>query len=790
MYCCLRRRVASGNVGGSITLQCFLNKSRSRYFWQRANSKDGFYKYLSIDDNKYEMLQNKHLKINYLTFDDSDYYRCTATTTQETGLKQELTVNGIPVVHTEPSYKVLRNSQVKLRCYTHTKTSPTITNVSWQKKTKWVSSFSSIQYGNTKYSGGTVADPSLTIKNLEDADGGTYRCLLQNNRGEGFSDTELDVGDLPVVLIPQLDYYPTRTKTLEISCYIGNSDSVRWQKQSQPIDLASYKYSGGTFASPNLTIYNIWYTDDGEYECCGTNNYGESCDSCNVQSGHKPTLTKSNENVSAKISTKFVLGVTITSSTPAPLSVYWYKSSLHISGSRYHGGTSSIPSLTINTVRATDDGTYTCTVYNGVGSASVDINLITWNTPSVSFSGNQDLAVGSEAFIQVRVTSKPDVKRITWKKETVPINFSDTTKYQNSGSLQNPQLKIVDVQVSDKGTYSCSAYNGYDTGTGTVQINVGEITEATILTEYYVTIVGEEITLECLIKNETSERKLYWLRGAKYVDLYLTNKYSHGTLNQPSLTIKNIETSDAGNYTCKLENKFGHSEDTVVLKVLFVQVYPPLQLSPKANDSVILPCYAYGGNRVTWRRNGKKINTTGSSEYSESTVNNPQLTISKVTRNHAGNYTCETSYGSVSATSDTQLQLNVKDIPLVLQWSNNIPASTGDNIQLECNHASYPESSLVFWNRDGEKINVSDSKYNGGTINEPSLTIINTEQKDSGIYMCAVVNGIGTGYSSEIQLIVKDPEMTNGALKSVVGGVTGTIFVLVAVFIIFIVFRR
>lgn len=95
------------------------------------------------------------------------------------------------------------------------------------------------------------------------------------------------------------------------------------------------------------------------------------------------------------------------------------------------------------------------------------------------------------------------------------------------------------------------------------------------------------------------------------------------------------------------------------------------------------------------------------------------------------------------------------DTPLVLQWSNNIQASKGDNIQLECNHESYPEPSLVFWNRDGENINVSDSKYNGGTINEPSLTIINTEQKDSGIYMCAVVNGIGTGYSSEIQLIVK-----------------------------------
>ncbi|CAC5364941.1 unnamed protein product [Mytilus coruscus] len=239
-----------------------------------------------------------------------------------------------------------------------------------------------------------------------------------------------------------------------------------------------------------------------------------------------------------------------------------------LTGSRYHGGTIGIPSLTINNVGATDDGTYTCYIYNGVGQASVDINLFTWNTPSVSLYGKQNLAVGSVVVLQCRVTSKPNVTHITWKKETVPINFSDKTKYQRFGSLQNQKLKIFDAQETDKGTYSCDAYNDYDTGTSTVEINVGGITKTTILNEFYVTKVGEDITLECLIKNDSTNVNLSWLKDELNVKLYNTRKYSHGTLKQPSLIINNVDKSDAGNYTCKLKNLFGTSEDVVELKVL------------------------------------------------------------------------------------------------------------------------------------------------------------------------------------------------------------------------------
>ena len=104
------------------------------------------------------------------------------------------------------------------------------------------------------------------------------------------------------------------------------------------------------------------------------------------------------------------------------------------------------------------------------------------------------------------------------------------------------------------------------------------------------------------------------------------------------------------------------------------------------------------------------------------------------------------------------------DVPLVYQSSDTIKDFTGDTIQLKCVYESYPEPSVVFWTRDGEILNISVSKYNGSTINEPSLTIVNIDQFDSGAYVCAVVNNIGTGYSSKILLLIKGIVKIKGAV--------------------------
>lgn len=95
-----------------------------------------------------------------------------------------------------------------------------------------------------------------------------------------------------------------------------------------------------------------------------------------------------------------------------------------------------------------------------------------------------------------------------------------------------------------------------------------DITQATILKDYYIAIEGQNVTLECSIQTDPLNVDLYWLKGKSNQRLYRTDKYSESTLVKPSLTVKNVDKKDGDNYTCKLENILRNSTDVVELKVL------------------------------------------------------------------------------------------------------------------------------------------------------------------------------------------------------------------------------
>jgi hypothetical protein len=112
------------------------------------------------------------------------------------------------------------------------------------------------------------------------------------------------------------------------------------------------------------------------------------------------------------------------------------------------------------------------------------------------------------------------------------------------------------------------------------------------------------------------------------------------------------------------------------------------------------------------------------------------------------------------------------DVPVVTVLQLYYSVTLGGTVTLGCTVTASPTHTSVQWQRiqNGvtSSINLGSNKYSGSTVNSPSLTIINADQNDNGVYRCTASNNVGTGISSQTTLSVTGSKYK---CKSCLGGV-------------------
>lgn len=85
-----------------------------------------------------------------------------------------------------------------------------------------------------------------------------------------------------------------------------------------------------------------------------------------------------------------------------------------------------------------------------------------------------------------------------------------------------------------------------------------------------------------------------------------------------------------------------------------------------------------------------------------------------------------------------------------------VTAEYGHSVILECSITADPPVVTVYWQKehDGIKTNITSATpgFDGITTNIPSLTIKETNESDSGIYVCYGANIVGLAHSENITL--------------------------------------
>ncbi|CAC5364617.1 HMCN [Mytilus coruscus] len=294
--------------------------------------------------------------------------------------------------------------------------------------------------------------------------------------------------------------------------------------------------------------------------------------------------------------------------------------------------------------------------------------------------------------------------------------------------------------------------------TGKLQLNISQTS--------YVTEFGSPVSLNCQIFEDKQFPTVHVIWN-----INANGKIEKKNVHQesPSLVITNPTFEDTSTYTCSATD--GHTNvNSQPIQLTVIGAIPSVIVELKSNEvypgqTVTIQCNITATPNIVnvyWQ---KTINdfttnvTTNTQRVHGGTVDVPSLTLLSTRTNDSGLYTCNAKNLVGTGHSQYTNLTVVGALPVVSVGDRTVAAEYGHSVILECNITADPQVLTVYWQKehDGIQTNITSttSDIDGITISNPSLTIKETNESDSGIYICYAVNAVGHAHSNTTNLTVE-----------------------------------
>lgn len=270
-------------------------------------------------------------------------------------------------------------------------------------------------------------DNSLVIKRLSISDMGMFQCFARNDAGESFMSTWLKVK----TSVPVMETGPQNSTVLD-----GKDATISCQAVGAPIPNITWIYNEANeielsgrvqvLENGDLLIAAVRETDAGQYRCIRTNEAGQVSGVA-----HLAVLVRT-QIIQPPVDTSVLLGHTATlqcrvSSDPSvPYQLDWFHNKQNISPG-VSSRLSTLPdgTLEIQAVRASDVGSYTCSIRSPGGNETRSARLSVIELPFPPFAVKaKRLDTGTHRAVNVSWTpgfdGNSEVKQYIVQKREVP----------------------------------------------------------------------------------------------------------------------------------------------------------------------------------------------------------------------------------------------------------------------------------------------------------------------------------------------------------------------------------
>uniref|UniRef100_A0A8B9EAG0 Neural cell adhesion molecule 1 n=1 Tax=Anser cygnoides TaxID=8845 RepID=A0A8B9EAG0_ANSCY len=402
--------------------------------------------------------------------------------------------------------------------------------------------------------------------------------------------------------------------------------------------------------SSTLTIYNANIDDAGIYKCVVSSvEEGDSEATVNVKIFQKLMFKNAPTPQEFKEGDDAVIVCDVVSSLP-PTIIWKHKGRDVILKKDVRFIVLSNNYLQIRGIKKTDEGMYRC---EGRILARGEINFkdiqVIVNVPP-SVRARQS-TMNATANLSQSVTLACDADgfpepTMTWTKDGEPIEpEDDEEKY--SFNYDGSELIIKKVDKSDEAEYICIAENKAGEQDATIHLKVFAKPKITYVENKTAMELEDQITLTCEASGDpipsitwrTSTRNIS--NEEKTLDGRIVVR-SHARVS--SLTLKEIQYTDAGEYVCTASNTIGQDSQAMYLEVQYApKLQGPVAVYTWEGNQVNITCevFAYPSAVISWFRDGQLL---PSSNYSNIKIyNTPSASYLEVTpdsENDFGNYNC------------------------------------------------------------------------------------------------------------------------------------------------------